>query len=68
MDLWRRYIAWVDADLGDGWPNMSGLSSLVAFVPVSLAIVTALIFRPNEKPVLLYVLLIVPPTILLLCV
>ncbi len=68
MNLWHRYIAWVDRDLGNGWPKMNGLSSLIAFVPLTLALVYALIVHPNEKPSLVEDVLFIPPTIVLFCI
>ena len=50
VSILRRYIAWIDDDLGDGWPNTNGLSSLIAFVPTCVALAYSLLFHPNDKP------------------
>jgi len=68
MNIWHRYVAWIDADLGDGWPRMNGLSSLVAFAPLSVALVYAVVFHPDEKPSLFEDALVIPPTVVLLVV
>ena len=65
MSLWRRYIKWIDADLGDGWPSIGGLSSLVFLGPVGIGIASSVFIAPDEKPGLTEALLIIPPTILL---
>lgn len=65
MSLWHRYIRWVDADLGEGWPRMGGVSSVVFLVPVSIGIAYSVFFAPEERPGLLEGLLVIPPTVLL---
>ena len=48
--MWQRYIRWIDRDLGNGWPKMNGLSSLMPFVPLALAVVYDFFVHPNETP------------------
>ena len=48
--MWQRYIRWIDRDLGNGWPKMNGLSSLMPFVSLALAVVYDFFVHPNEKP------------------
>ena len=63
--MWRAYIAWIDRDLGTGWPSMNGWSSLVAFVPVTLVIIFSLIVHPDDKPGLVELVVVVVPMVIL---
>ena len=65
MSLWQRYIKWIDAELGQGWPRMGGISSLVFLAPVSIAIAYSVILAPEAKPGMLEAILVIAPTLLL---
>lgn len=48
MSIWKRYIAWIDNSMGDGWPNMNNLPSLVPIVPLTLVFGPLVYLDPPE--------------------
>jgi hypothetical protein len=61
--MWKRYLRWIDADLGTGWPRMNGLSSLVPILPLVMGLSYAWMFHPDDKPGLMESVLIIAPTV-----
>ncbi len=65
MKYWNAYIDWIDEDIGDGWPYMSGVSSLAPFFPLFLWLIYGFIVHSNEKPSVIEAVLFVTPAIIL---
>ena len=66
--MWQAYIDWIDRDLGTGWPSMNGWSSLVPFVPITLAIIYALLVHPDDKPSFVELIVVVVPMVVLFAI
>jgi hypothetical protein len=64
----KRYLQWIDADLGTGWPRMNGLSPLDPFLPLVIGLGYALKFHPHDKPGLVESVLLIAPTVVLFTV
>lgn len=47
MTRWRRFIAWIDKDIGDqGWPSTHSLSSIVPITPLIIILLPLWYFDP----------------------
>ncbi|MFY9350835.1 MAG: hypothetical protein WBL20_13020 [Sphingobium sp.] len=50
LEMWQHYLSWIDRDLGNGWPRLNGLSSLVPFIPLMFGVAYSAWFHPDERP------------------
>ena len=48
MAIWRRFVAWIDKDIGkQGWPSAHSLSSIIPIAPFLLVIPPLWYFDPQ---------------------